>query len=126
VGTAFLTCPEAETSAAARGRLLAADDTSTAYGRVFDVGQRLAWPPEYGGRALRNAFFEHWQGREAELAEDDDAYRALVAARAAGELDTAPVYGGEGAALLTGEPTAAEVVRSFAAAEELLRRAAQS
>src|SRR5206468_6525065 len=57
VGTAFLTCAEADTSAVARQRLLAADDTSTAYGRVFDVGQRLAWPPEYGGRALRNAVF---------------------------------------------------------------------
>ncbi|HKG50373.1 MAG TPA: nitronate monooxygenase [Actinomycetales bacterium] len=125
VGTAFLTCPEAETSQVARQRLLAADDTATAYGRVFDVGQRLAWPPEYGGRALRNAFFDRWQGHEDELARDDDAYHALVAARASQDLDTAPVYAGEGAALLAGEPTAADVVRSFAAAGDLLRRAAQ-
>src|SRR4051794_1154655 len=124
VGTAFLTCPEAETSAVARARLLAADDTATAYGRVFDVGQRLPWPPEYGGRALRNTFFDRWQGREAELAEDDEAYQSLLAARASQDVDIAPVYAGEGAALLTGEPSAAEVVRSFAAAADLLRRAA--
>ena len=124
VGTAFLTCPEADTSAVARQRLLAADDTATAYGRVFDVGQRLPWPPEYGGRALRNAFFDRWQGRESELAGDDEAYRTLLAARTTQDLDTAPVYAGEGAALLTGEPAAAEVVRSFTAADDLLRRAA--
>ncbi len=58
VGTAFLACTEAATSAGARERLLTAAETDTAYGRVFDVGQRLAWPPEYGGRALRNAFFD--------------------------------------------------------------------
>jgi nitronate monooxygenase len=122
VGTAFLTCPEAETSAVARARLLAADDT--AYGRFFDVGQRLPWPPEYGGRALRNPFFDRWQGREAELARDDEAHRALVEARVTQDLDTAPVYAGEGAALLAGEPSAADVVRSFEGAAELLRRAA--
>jgi nitronate monooxygenase len=124
VGTAFLACPEAETSAVARQRLLAAGGAATAYGRVFDVGQRLAWPPEYGGRALRNPFFDRWQGREDELALDDEAHRALVAARAAQDLDTAPVYAGEGAALLDAERPAADVVRSFAAADDLLRRAA--
>ena len=49
VGTAFLACPKGATSEAARERLFAAKDTGTAYGRVFDVAQRLAWPPEYGG-----------------------------------------------------------------------------
>ena len=125
VGTAFLACPEAEGSPAARERLLAADDVATAYGRVFDVGQRLAWPPEYGGRALRNAFFDRWQGREDELARDDAAYQELLAARAAHQLDVAPVYAGQGAALLNAERSAAEVVRSFAGAGELLRRTAE-
>jgi nitronate monooxygenase len=125
VGTAFLACPEAETSAAARQRLVAAEDDATTYGRVFDVGQRLAWPPEYGGRALRNAFFDRWYGHEDDLARDDEAHQQLVAARASQDLDVAPVYAGEGAALLDGERPAAEVVRSFADAAELLRRAAQ-
>src|SRR5919107_4387596 len=125
VGTAFLACPEAETSAVARQRLIAAGGAATAYGRVFDVGQRLPWPPEYGGRALRNDFFDRWRGREAELLQDDEAHQALVAARAAQDLDTAPVYAGEGAALLDAERPAAQVVRSFAGAADLLRRAAQ-
>ena len=42
VGTAFLACTEAATSAGARELLLTAADTDTVYGRVFDVGQRLA------------------------------------------------------------------------------------
>ena len=52
VGTAFLCCQESAFPAASRERLMAADDTATAYGRVFDVAQRAAWPLEFGGRAL--------------------------------------------------------------------------
>jgi nitronate monooxygenase len=125
VGTAFLACPEAQTSAVARQRLIAAGGAATVYGRVFDVGQRVPWPPQYGGRALRNPFFDRWHGHEDDLLRDDDAHRELVAARAAQDLDTAPVYAGEGAALLDAERPAADVVRSFAAAQDLLRRAAQ-
>ena len=96
VGTAFLACTEAATSAGARELLLAAVDTDTVYGRVFDVGQRLAWPPEYGGRALRNGFFDRWVGREAELAADDAAAAELRAARERGDFDVAGVYAGQG------------------------------
>jgi nitronate monooxygenase len=124
VGTAFLTCTEAATSAGARELLLAAADTDTAYGRVFDVGQRLAWPPEYGGRALRNAFFDRWVGRETELAGDDVAAAELGAARKQGDFDVACVYAGQGVALLRAEQAAADVVSALAGAEALLEVAA--
>ena len=124
VGTAFLVCTEAATSASARERLLAAADTDTAYGRVFDVGQRLAWPPEYGGRALRNAFFDRWVGREVELAADDLAAAGLRAAREHGDLDVACVYAGQGVGLLRAERAAADVVADLAGAAALLDRAA--
>jgi nitronate monooxygenase len=126
VGTAFVACTEAVTPSTARARLLAARDTDTAYGRVFDVGQRLAWPPEYGGRALRNAFFDAWEGREEELALDDAASHRLAAARAAGnvEVDVAPTYVGQGVALLRAERSAAEVVADLAGAGALLEKAA--
>lgn len=123
-GTAFLGCTEADNSPPARARLLAATDTDTVHGRVFDVAQRLGWPPEYGGRALRNRFFAAWQGREDELLGDDEAAAELAAARAAGDFDTAYIYAGQGVALLTAERSAAEVVAAFAGAEELLRAAA--
>jgi nitronate monooxygenase len=124
VGTAFLTCVEADTSPAARERLVRATDTDTAYGRVFDIAQRLGWPAEYGGRALRNEFFEHWEGREAELAGDDDVEQVLRAARAEGDFDTSYIYSGQGAALLREQRSAAEVIAEFATAGDRLNAAA--
>ena len=124
VGTAFLACPEADTSPAARERLLAASEADTAYGRVFDVAQRLGWPPEYGGRALRNAFFERWEGREEELARDDAAAQELTAAQSRGDLDVGYVYAGQGVGMLLQERPVAEVMSDLAGAEALLRRTA--
>ncbi len=124
VGTAFLACPEAETSPAARPLLLAAAETDTRYGRVFDVGQRLDWPQEYGGRALRNAFFDRWVGHEDELAADNVAAAQLTAARKHGDFDIACLYAGQGVGQLRAERAAADVVGEFARAESLLDRAA--
>jgi len=114
VGTAFLCCGESAFPTASRERLLVADDTATAYGRVFDVAQRADWPPEYGGRALRNRFFDQWVGREDELAADPAALEEYAAARRDQDFDVAVVYAGQGAALLRSETTAAEVVAGFA------------
>jgi nitronate monooxygenase len=122
VGTAFLTTREASTSTAARERLLAADETSTAYGRVFDVAQRLGWPEEYGGRALRNDYFDRWRDRVDELAHDEAAAGELEQARRDQDFDTAYIYAGQGAGLLREERTVADVLGELAGAEELLRR----
>ncbi|MEO3887835.1 nitronate monooxygenase [Nonomuraea sp. B5E05] len=122
VGTAFLGCSETTASEAARQRILDAGETGTAYGRVFDVAQRLAWPSEYGGRALRNAFFDRWAGREAELAGDETAQSELARARREGDFDTACVYAGQAVGLVRRQRTAADVVEDFAAADTLLSR----
>ncbi|HET7388536.1 MAG TPA: nitronate monooxygenase [Nocardioidaceae bacterium] len=120
VGTALLGCPEAANSATARQRLFAAEGTDTRYGRVFDVAQRLGWPPEYGGRALGNAFFERWRARLDELAGDDAAAEELAAARAAEDYDTAYLYAGQGVGLLREERPVADVIAELARVEELL------
>ncbi|WP_406316189.1 nitronate monooxygenase [Streptosporangium sp. NBC_01639] len=122
VGTAFMGCVETTISSEARRRLLAAGETDTSYGRVFDVAQRLAWPPEYGGRALRNTFFDRWVGREEELASDDDAYAMLDAARREGDFDTACIYTGQAVGMVRQQRTAADVVADFADAKRLLSR----
>jgi nitronate monooxygenase len=122
VGTALLTTREAGTSAAARDRLLAAEVTGTAYGRVFDVAQRLDWPEEYGGRGLRNAYFDRWEHRLDELADDEAAAAELIAARREQDLDVAYVYAGQGAGLLSEERSVADVLADLAGAEGLLRR----
>ena len=122
VGTAFLTTREAGTSSVARQRLLESDETSTAYGRVFDVAQRLGWPEEYGGRALRNAYFDRWRNRLDELRDDEDAAAELETARREQDLDTAYVYAGQGVGLLDRESSVADVLAELARAEDLLRR----
>jgi nitronate monooxygenase len=124
IGTAFLACEETVTTPAARAQLIAAIDTDTAYGRVFDVAQGLGWPPEFGGRGLRNQFFQTWSGREDELAGDDAARQQLAEARAAGDFDSAYIYTGQGAAMLHELLPAAAVVAEFARAADVLAEAA--
>jgi nitronate monooxygenase len=121
-GTAFMACEESELPEGAVGRLLAAGEDATAYGRVFDVASRLDWPPEYGGRALRNAYFDRWAGREDELAADERAQAELADARKAGDYDTAYIYTGAAVGLVRERRPAASVVAGFAEAEGLLRR----
>jgi nitronate monooxygenase len=124
IGTAFLACTEAGITAAAMDRLIGAAETDTAYGRVFDVAMRLDWPPEFGGRALRNRFFDRWAGRYEALATDPEAADELRAAARSSDFDTAYIYAGQGVGLLREERTAAQVVSEFGRADELLRRAA--
>ena len=40
--------------------------------RVFDAARGLDWPGPYTGRALRNAFVDAWDGREADKEGNDD------------------------------------------------------
>jgi nitronate monooxygenase len=125
VGTAFLTAKEAGTSERARLRLLAADETGTAYGRVFDVAQRLSWPEAYGGRALRNEYFDRWAERLDELSLDESAAAELTEARGAEEYDTAYLYAGQAVGLLHEERSAADVLADLAGAEDLLSAGSQ-
>jgi nitronate monooxygenase len=124
VGTAFLASPESMTQDVGRERLLAAQATSTVYGRVFDVGQRTPWPEQFGGRALRNTYFDTWAGRETELAADDAAHASIVEARRVLDPDIAPLYAGQGVGSLTDVRPAGDVVRDLATAGSLLRNAA--
>lgn len=122
VGTAFLTCRESALAPAARERLITAGDLATAYGRVFDIAQRAGWPAAFGGRALRNAFYEEWEHREDDLASDPASEGRYLAALKKPDFDTAVIYAGQGAALLQSETTAAHVVAAFATADDLLQR----
>lgn len=122
VGSAFLACPEAANTAAARGAVCSAAETDTVYSRVFDIAQGIPWPPQFGGRALRNAFTDRWVGREGDLAADDAARQELVTERRRGD-GTAYVYAGQAVGLVRRERPAADVVRELSdGAERLLRR----
>lgn len=116
IGTAFLTCTEALTPAPVRRRLIEATETDTVYGTVFDAASRAGWPPEFGGRALRNAFYDEWEGRERDLAADDAAHRRFTAAVRSGDVATAALYAGQGVGALVREQPAADVLAAFATA----------
>jgi nitronate monooxygenase len=126
IGTPFLVAEEARNSADARARLLAAKETATVLTSVFDIGQGVAWPAEFRGRALRNAFTERWVGHEAELARDSAARDDLLRAVRAQDPDTAPTYAGQTVGLLGRvEPAAAILQRIEQEAERHLRGVAR-
>lgn len=124
VGTAFTATAEALTTPAARARLIAAQDTDTAYTSVFDIAAQARWPREFGERALRNRFYETWSGQERELEADPPAARQMSHAIAEGNFDTACIDAGQGVGLIRDVRSAAEVINEFARAGELLRRSA--
>jgi nitronate monooxygenase len=122
IGTPFLAAAEARNSDAARARLIASDETQTVLTRTFDRVQHKAWPREFPGRALRNAFTERWDGREDEMTAEAEA--EFAAARARGDFDVAQLYAGQTVAFVTRvEPAAAIVKRIARDAETLLRHA---
>jgi len=123
IGTAFLTCVEALTSEPVRQRVIEADETDTVYGTVFDAASRAGWPDEFGGRALRNAYFDSWQGREEELKTDEAGHADYVDGSRSADPARASIYAGQGVGALTGQPTAAEVLAGFATYRDYLSAA---
>lgn len=114
IGTAFLTSVEALTPEPVRQRVIEANETDTVYGTVFDAASRAGWPDEFGGRALRNAYFEAWEGREESLKTDDDGHADYVAGVRAADPTRASIYAGQGVGALTTQRTSAEILASFA------------
>lgn len=114
MGTAFLACPEALNTPAARARVLDATGNDTVFTSVFDIAQQIPWPAPYAGRALRNAFTDSWHGREAELAADPEASDRLAAAKAIGDYDVAYIYAGQGVGSVRSFRPASEVIADVA------------
>ncbi|MEU4603032.1 nitronate monooxygenase [Kribbella sp. NPDC023972] len=123
IGTAFLTCHEALTPEPVRERVIEAVETDTVYGTVFDAASRAGWPDEFGGRALRNPYFDTWEGREEELKADDTGHADYVAGVRAADPARTSIYAGQGVGALTTQTSAAAVVGSFAAYRTYLQAA---
>ena len=71
---------------------LNAGDDQTEQTHVFDIVRGTPWPAIYLGRALRNAFFSDWHGREDELAADQPAQEKACLAAAADDFGTRVVW----------------------------------
>lgn len=122
VGTCLLASPECDNSERARARIVQAQETETILTSVFDVTQRIPWPPQYPGRALRNSFAAQWDTRIDELAHNEDARQQLKEAIAQENYDIAYIYAGEAVGLVTRQQPASDVIQQLGdGAERLLR-----
>jgi nitronate monooxygenase len=122
LGTRFCATPEALCPDWAKAQLVACGGDQTTRSRVFDIARGLDWPGHYTGRALRNAFIDAWDGREAELRASAGARERFAQGQQDGSPDVALVWGGEGIDLITAvEPAGNLVTRIIAQAEGLLR-----
>ena len=119
IGTRFAATREALGRPAAKQRMIDADETDTVLTSVFDIAQDIPWPPQFPGRALRNAFAERWHGREHELrAQRQAAQAGLEEARTAEDFSEMYVYAGQASGLVLDVPPAAELVARLASDAE--------
>jgi nitronate monooxygenase len=122
MGTPFLLAQEARVTDEARRTLIASTEGDTVLTSVFDRAQGYAWPAQFPGRALRNAFTERWHGHEDELVATPEAIAAYEAAKRERDYRLAHVYAGESVGLQSRIRPAAEIVRAIGdGAEALLR-----
>lgn len=110
IGTPFLLARESRSSARARERIIASDETQTIYTHVYDAVQNKPWPAEFAGRALRNPFVDRWHERENELLQAPEAIDEFVRAKAAGDYSRANVYAGQSVGAANEVRNAAEIV----------------
>ena len=112
IGTPFLAAREARSNSAAQARLVSSDETQTVLTSAFDRVQHKAWPPEFRGRALRNAFSDRYHEREDELT--PQAETAFAQARARRNYDVANLYAGQSVGSIAGVESAGAIVRRIA------------
>ena len=135
IGTRFLASPEAAIHSRYRDLLLAAKETDTEYGALFDVH----WP-DAPRRTLRNATFDEWQKagrpvRGKRPGEGDIVAKSPAGANVVryesytprvgteGDIDALSLWAGQGVGLLHRIQPAAEIVREIASeAQAILSR----
>jgi nitronate monooxygenase len=110
MGTRFTATRESLWDQAMKDKAVASGGDQTAQTRVFDIVRGAAWPEIYPGRALRNAFFAEWHGREDALAHQQKAAEAAYLAKANDDLDHRVVWAGESVDLVRDIPSARDVI----------------
>jgi nitronate monooxygenase len=134
IGTRFLAATEAAIHPDYRRRLLAAGESDTFYGTLFDRG----WP-DAPHRTLRNSTIDAWEqagspesgsrpGENDEPARRPDGSpinryaSSTPTAAMTGDVEPLPHWAGQGVGLVTKEETAAQIVRSLLSeAEDTIR-----
>lgn len=127
VGTRLWATTEALVHPGHHEALLATDGDGTVRTRLPDIARGIAWPPEFTARARRNAFTEHWTGREEQLAASIDAVAPMYRdAWANGDGENAGVFFGEAAGLIHEiEPAGLVIARMVRDAQSVMAASAR-
>ncbi|MGE5611471.1 MAG: NAD(P)H-dependent flavin oxidoreductase [Bacillota bacterium] len=122
IGTALLASQESAVTDPARQRILSATESDTTLTRAYDVAQKIPWPAEHPGRALRNTFTDRWTDHEAELPQHPEAIAAYEDAVKRNDYTLAHIYAGQAVGMVGESRPAADILRDLAdGAEQLLR-----
>ena len=123
LGTRFMATPEAPIHPNFKQAIVKSDGHDTALTEIPDIASQRVWPGAMS-RAQRNKFIERWSGREWALRQNARAVgKQVLAARAAGDVDNAPLSFGQDAGLIDSVKSVREVVQEIMReAEEIIQR----
>jgi nitronate monooxygenase len=119
VGTRFLASPEVLAAEAEVEAIVAAHGDATERNRILDIARDSPWPERYTARTLRNAFLDHWRGRDDDLRADAGALAAYREAAARRDMTVVPIWAGEAVDLITEITSAGDIVAALAAEAEV-------
>ncbi len=121
LGTRFLASRESPLHPNFKQAIVDADGHDTLLSEIPDIAAATVWPGAMS-RSKRNRFIECWAGREWALRQQRaEAMEAILAARAAGDVNEAPLSMGQDSGLIHDIPPAGEIVARIAReAEEIL------
>ena len=127
LGTRFMATPEAPIHPNYKQAIVKSDGHDTVLTEIPDLASERVWPGAMS-RAKRNAFIDRWAGREWALRQNaSDVGKQVAAARAAGDVDNAPLSFGQDAGLIDSIKSVKEVVQDIIAeAEEIVKGRLQS
>ncbi|WP_208539192.1 NAD(P)H-dependent flavin oxidoreductase [Algihabitans albus] len=124
LGTRFWASAEAEGSEAAKAALLRATGDGTLRSKVFDIARNAAWPEQFTGRTVANAFARQWQDDLEGLRRNAESERTRYDAAHPDDYETRVLIAGEALDLIdkieSAETIVTDVVREAAG---LLRNA---
>ena len=122
LGTRFMATPEAPIHPNFKQAIVKSDGHDTVLTEIPDLATQRVWPGALS-RAQRNKFIERWSGREWALRQNArEVGRVTAAARAAGDVDNAPLSFGQDAGLIDSVQSVSDVVRDIVGeAERIIR-----
>ncbi|MGH2457949.1 MAG: NAD(P)H-dependent flavin oxidoreductase [Chloroflexota bacterium] len=121
LGTRFLATEESPLARAYKQAIVDSDGHDTALTEIPDLASGSIWPGALA-RTWRNSFLAEWSGREAELRRRRrEVARQVAEARAAGDVQHAPLLFGQDAGLIDSIVPVEEVVsRMVAGARDII------